>query len=63
MWWAILKKILDKNNSPAWQRINNIMSIWNTAQGMTARQFHNYKNTYDGAVDNSGTYGIYGGNE
>ena len=31
MWWAIIKYMLDKNNSPAWQRVNNILSIANMA--------------------------------
>lgn len=32
MWWALAKLMLDKNGSPAWNRINNIMSIWNAGQ-------------------------------
>lgn len=38
MWWAVAKALLDKNGSPAWQRVNKIMSIWNASQSNSARQ-------------------------
>lgn len=37
MWWAIVKYILDKNGSPAWERVNNIMSIANMANSAKSK--------------------------
>ena len=37
MWWAIVKYILNKNGSPAWERVNNIMSIANMANSAKSK--------------------------
>lgn len=56
MWWEIIKMALNKNGSPSWSKINNLISMTQWANGGNSA-----KNTYKGAVTNDGMYGSYGG--
>lgn len=57
MWWKLLKMALDKNGSPGWNRVKQIMSIYNMSNSAKS----NTTSTYTGAVTNNGMYGSYGG--
>lgn len=43
IWEKIVSALLDKNNSPAWNRFKNIMSIWNAGEnvGNGAKSLYN----------------------
>lgn len=59
MWWQIISAMLDRNGSQAWKRVQNLLSLWNMSKSTSAKRY----NTFSGAVDNTGMYGSWGGNE
>ena len=41
MWWQILSAVLDKNGSPAWQKLSGLLSIASAAKGNSAKKTNN----------------------
>ena len=59
MWWALLKGLLDRNNSPAWRKTSWLINKISTF-GLGGTN-NSTKSTFKGATTNDGMYGSWGG--